>query len=75
MDQSNEFQNSEMLQKVRAGKVDEKNIPSTAKKDILKQFKSMHLKGLATHIQKVVLFIVPCGNVLEIFLFEIEEFC
>ena len=63
-----------MLQKVRAGKVDEKNIPTTAKKDILKQFKSMHLKGLATHIQKVV-FIVPCRNVLEILVFEIEEFC
>ena len=36
MDQSNEFQNSEMLQKVRAGKVDEKNIPSTAKKRYIK---------------------------------------
>ena len=32
MDQSNEFENSEMLQKVRAGKIDEKKIPATAKK-------------------------------------------
>ena len=52
-----------------------KIFPAQQKKDILKQFKSMHLKGLATHIQKVVLFIVPCGNVLEILVFEIEEFC
>ena len=37
----------------------------------------MHLKGLITHFQKMVLFmfIMLWLNVLEILVFEIEELC
>ena len=42
---------------------------------LLKQFIFMHLKGLVTHFQKRVLFIMPWLSVLEILGFEVEEFC
>ena len=37
-------------------------------------FTYMHLKGLVTHFQKMVLFIVLWLTILEILVFEIEEF-
>ena len=40
-----------------------------------KQFTYMHLKGLVTHFQKMVLFIVLGFTILEKLLFEVEEFC
>ena len=38
-------------------------------------FTYIHLKGLVTHFQKMVLFIVLWLTILEILVFEIEEFC
>ena len=35
----------------------------------------MHLKGLATHFQKMALFIMLMTYFLEILVFELEEFC
>ena len=35
----------------------------------------MHLKGLIMHFQKMVLFIMLWLTVLEILVFEVEEFC
>ena len=42
---------------------------------LLKQFTYIHLKGLVTHFQKMVLFIMLWLTVLEILVFEVEEFC
>ena len=42
---------------------------------LLKQFTYMHLKGLATHFQKMALFIMLMTYFLEILVFELEEFC
>ena len=39
---------------------------------LLKQFTYMHLKGLVTHFQKMVLFIMLWLTVLKILVFEIE---
>ena len=41
----------------------------------IKQFAYIHLEGLVTHFQKMVLFIMLWITVLEILAFEIEEFC
>ena len=35
----------------------------------------MHLKALIMHFQKMVLFIMLWLTVLEILVFEVEEFC
>ena len=40
----------------------------------LKQFTYMHLKGLVTHFQKLVLFIMLWLTVSEVWVFEVEEF-
>ena len=42
---------------------------------LLKQFTNMHLKGLVTHFQKMVLFIMLWRTVSEILGFEVEGFC
>ena len=42
---------------------------------LLKQFTYVHLVGLVTHFQKIVLFIMQWLSVFKILLFEIEEFC
>ena len=44
-------------------------------KSVKAQFTYMHLKSLVTHFQKMVLFIMLWLTVLEILVFEIEEFC
>ena len=41
----------------------------------LKQFIYMHLKGLITHFQKIVLFIMLWFTVSEILGFEVDKFC
>ena len=41
---------------------------------LLKQFIYMHLKGLVTHFQKMVLFILLWFTVLKILVFEVENF-
>ena len=41
---------------------------------LLQQFTYMHLKGHVTHLRKIVLFAVLWFTVLEILVFEIEEF-
>ena len=38
-------------------------------------FTYMHLKGLVTHFQKMVLFVVLWLTIFEILVFEVEEFC
>ena len=35
----------------------------------------MHLKGVVKHFQEMVLFIVLRLTILEILVFEVEEFC
>ena len=40
----------------------------------LKQFTDMHLKGLVTHFQKLVLLIMLWLTVSEVWVFEVEEF-
>ena len=40
----------------------------------LKQFTYMHLEGLVTHVQKIIMFIMLWLTVLEISVFTIEEF-
>ena len=40
----------------------------------LKQFTYMHLKGLVTHFQKLVLFIMLWLTVSEVWVFEVEDF-
>ena len=42
---------------------------------LLKQFTYMQLKGLITHFQKMVLFIMLWLTFSEILEFEVEEFC
>ena len=42
---------------------------------MLKQFTYMHLKGLVTRFQKMLLFTMLWLNVLKILVFEIEELC
>ena len=48
---------------------------STRNLSLLKQFKYMRLKGLATHFQKMLLLIMLWLTVSEILMFEVEEFC
>ena len=45
---------------------------SKKSKCLSKQFTYMHLKGLITHFQKKVLFIVLWITILEILVFEVE---
>ena len=79
------------MQTGRAEKVDESNgvifvvfmFPSWVmilkyqqkNQSILNQFIYMHLEDLVTHFQKMLLFTTQWLNVLEILVFEIEEFC
>ena len=42
---------------------------------LLKQFTYIHLKGLVTHFQKMVLFFMLWLTVSEILVFEVEEYC
>ena len=42
---------------------------------MLKQFTYMHLKGLVTWFQRMLLFLMLWLNVLKILVFEIEELC
>ena len=42
---------------------------------LLKQFTYIHLKGLLTHFQKMVLFIMLWRTLSEILVFEVKEFC
>ena len=79
------------MQTGRAEKVDESNgvifvvfmFPSWVmilkyqqkNQSILNQFIYMHLKDLVTHFQKMLLFTMQWLNILEILVFEIEEFC
>ena len=42
---------------------------------LLKHFTYMHLEGLVTHFQKMILFIMLWLTVLGILVFENEEFC
>ena len=53
------------------------NLVLTSAKNLslLKQFTNMHLKGLVTHFQKMVLFIMLWRTVSEILGFEVEGFC
>ena len=48
---------------------------SAANLGLLKQFTYMHLKGLVTHFQKMVLFIVLSLTISEILVFEVKGFC
>ena len=79
------------MQTGRAEKVDESNgvifvvfmFPSWVmilkyqqkNQSILNQFIHMHLEDLVTHFQKMLLFTMQWLNILEILVFEIEEFC
>ena len=79
------------MQTGRAEKVDESNgvifvvfmFPSWVmilkyqqkNQSILNQFIYMHLEDLVTHFQKMLLFTMQWLNILEILVFEIEEFC
>ena len=49
--------------------------PDSSKKSNLQQFTYMHLKGVITHFQKIVLFVVLWLNTSEISKFKFEEFC
>ena len=42
---------------------------------LLKQFTYIHLKGLLTHFQKMVLFLMLWRTLSEILVFEVKEFC
>ena len=42
---------------------------------VIQQFTYMHLKGLVTHFQKMLLFTILWFDAFKILVFEIEEFC